>query len=88
MKLVVELNGTNVNPWHRIGLKQNPFPQIAKAEYAGAVHRVQKLGGDPIPNTAYIRETLVGFSDEFVALCCAKYIPGKTVRFAVNWVGE
>ena len=30
MELLVELNGTSENPYHKMGLTQNPFPQTAK----------------------------------------------------------
>ena len=85
MTIKVSLNGTNSNPFHAFGLTQNPFPQIAEHEYAGACLRLQKLGGDPIPNVEYIRETLKGFSEEFVELCCKQFVPGKYVTFDVEW---
>lgn len=85
MKLKVLLNGTKENPWLRLGVTQNPFPQIARAEYSAACLRLQKLGGDPIPNVEYIRETLVGFTPEFVALCCKNFKPGQMVAFTVNF---
>jgi len=85
MRLIVTLNGTDVNPYHVFGLTQNSFPQIAKAEYSRAVLQVQKLGGDPIPDTDYIRRVLAGFSDEFVELCCSRFKKGKMVRFEVTF---
>lgn len=85
IKIRVELNGTSENPWHKMGLTQNPIPQLAKYELDRACLIVQKLGGDPIPNTDYIRETLKGFSPEFTELCCAKFVPGETVKFEVYW---
>lgn len=83
MRIEVELNGTDANPWLRYGLRQNPFPQIARAEYAAACIRLQKLGGDPIPDTDYIRTTLAGFSEEFITLCCARFRKGERVKFGV-----
>jgi hypothetical protein len=88
MKIIVHLNGTDENPWHRWGLHQNPFPQIAKHEYQAGMMRLQKLGGDPIPNTDYIRETLKGFDPEFVDLLCKMYHPGEMVKFEVSWPDE
>jgi hypothetical protein len=84
--LRVELNGTNENPWHRFALTQNPFPQIAKAEYHRQCLRVQGLGGNPIPDVQYIRNYLRGYaSDEFIELCCANFKKGKIVRFTVTF---
>lgn len=88
MKLRVVLNGTDVNPFHKMGLRCNPFPQIAKAEYEAACIRMQELGGDPIPKDRpheYIRERLDGFDPEFVELCCKSYRPGEMVRFMVEF---
>jgi hypothetical protein len=85
MKLRVELNGTDTNPWHRCGLTQNPFPQLGTAETNAACLHLQKLGGDPIPDEAYIRAHLKDWSPEFVDLCCARFEKGKVVRFYVHW---
>lgn len=84
-KLRVCLNGTTTNPFHKFGLSQNPFPQTGRYEADRFSLVLQKLGGDPIPNTAYIREVLQGFSDEFVDLCCARFVPGKYVEFDLSW---
>jgi hypothetical protein len=85
MRLKVCLNGTTENPYHRFGLSQNPFPQIAKYEYTKACLQLQKLGGDPIPNERYIRDTLAGFSNEFIELCCKQFMPGEYVTFEVEF---
>lgn len=88
MTLKVKLNGTTSNPYHQYGLRQNPFPQIAKAEYLEAVLRVQSLGADPIPHNnseKYIRRILVGFSEEFISLCVRQFIPGEMVSFDVTF---
>ena len=86
MELRVTLNGTDKNPWHRMGLKQNPFPQLGKAEYDAACLRLAALGGDPIPNVQHIKDWLKGyFSDEFIKLCCKNFKPGEIVRFTVHW---
>lgn len=88
VSLRVCLNGTDSNPHHRFGLTQNPFPQLGMAEYDAAERRLAKLGGDPIPKDraeAYIRETLEGFSQEFVDGVVARYKPGEYVRFTVNF---
>ncbi len=84
MELEVRLNGTDTNPFHQYGLKQNPFPQLGKYEYDSHCLQVQKLGAHPIPNADYIRETLKGFSQEFVELCCHMFQKGKMVKFTVK----
>jgi len=83
MQLRVTLNGTDRNPWHRWGLTQNPFPQLGKAEYDAHCLRLQSLGGDPIPDTDYIRKVLEGWSPEFVELCCQRFKKGAIVQFHV-----
>ena len=84
-RLVVELNGTDVNPYHRMGLTQNPFPQTGKMELDRDALRLQSLGGDPIADTDHIRRVLDGFSPEFVDLCCRKFKRGEYVTFEVTW---
>lgn len=89
--LRVNLNGTNVNPWNRMGLKQNPFPQLGKAEYDKFCLILQELGGPPIPHDRYkeyIRETLKGFDEEFIELCIQNFKPGEMSRFTVAWKEE
>src|SRR5262249_58797045 len=87
MKIVVILNGTKVNPFLRYGLKRNPFPQIARSEYAAADRALATLAAEPIPNADYIRKVLAGVeaSAEFVDLCCQKFKPGERVKFSVQW---
>ena len=85
MKLLVELNGTDENPYHGLGLTQNPFPQIAEYRYTADVLHLQKLGGDPIPDMAYIRKHLEGWKPEFVDLCCEKFKKGELVKFTVEF---
>lgn len=85
MNLRVQLNGTAVNPYHKWGLTQNPFPQLGTAETNAACLRLQSLGGDPIPNEQHIRDTLRGFSDEFVELCVQNFKPGEYVSFIATW---
>lgn len=86
MKLKVQLNGTDANPWHRYGLRCNPFPQTGDARYDGACMRLQELGGDPIPQEIaekYIRTQLEGFAPEFVDLVLGRYVPGEMIEFEV-----
>lgn len=86
MKLQVCLNGTNANPFHKLGLSQNPFPQLAMHQRDSMA--LQKLGGAPIPDVQYIRDTLKGFTSEFVDLCCKQFKPGEYVRFYVTYEGD
>lgn len=81
MKILVELNGTDKNPYHKLGLTQNPLPQIPRAEYTPQILKLQKLGGDPIPDTDYIRQVLAGWSEEFIELCCKQFKKGEMVKF-------
>ena len=81
----VVLNGTKSNLYHQFGLTQNPFPSVAKAEWMPFIHQVQKLGGDPIPDIQYIRDTLKDFSPEFVKLCCDRFQIGSVVKFSVEF---
>lgn len=85
MKIRVDLNGTDVNPYHKFALTQNPIPQTLNIKYDVAALQIQKLGGDPIPDTDYIREVLKGFPEEFVELCCQQFKKGRHVTFTVVW---
>ena len=84
MKFKVVLNGTDINPYHKLGLSQNPFPQIADYKYSGEMLHIQKLGGDPVPDTDYIRNHLKGFSPEFIEGCCSRFKKGEMVEFMVE----
>lgn len=89
--ITVGLNGTDTNPYHKLGLTRNPFPELGKSEWDAAELQMHKLGGDPIPQDnpeAYIREVLAGFSSEFVDLCVQNFRPGKYVKFKVFWPRE
>jgi hypothetical protein len=83
--LVVELNGTDENPYHRLGLTQNPFPQIAEYGLAGLCLKLQSLGGDPVPDETHIRGVLAGWGKDFVDLCCVQFKRGEYVRFTVSF---
>ena len=85
MTILVVLNGTDENPWHRMGLTQNPIPQLGKKEYDRACLHLQALGGEPIPDVDYIRNHLKGWNEEFVELCCTNFRKGEIVRFEVFW---
>ncbi len=85
LTLRVTLNGTDTNPFHQFGLTQNPFPQLGKMEYDRQTLHLAKLGADPIPDVAYIRKHLAGWTPEFIDLLCEKFKPGDMVRFMVEF---
>lgn len=80
-KVTVRLNGTNENPWHKFGLTQNPFPQIAKAEYMRGMMQLNSLNGDPIKSPEDIRQRLAGCTEEFIELCVSQFKPGVIAMF-------
>lgn len=81
----VTINGSNENPWHVYGLRCNPFPQLARAEFSHANRLLRLLDSDPITSADQIRAILRGCSDEFVDLCCSQFTPGQRVSFLVHW---
>jgi len=84
--LKIRLNGTDKNPWHSFGFKQNPFPQIAKAELGPAMNAINSLNGDPLGGPDDIRKRLSGTaSEELIELCCAKFRKGELVEFIITW---
>ena len=87
IELNVTINGTDMNPWHRFGLRQNPFPQIGKAEYAAGESKLASLDGDPVRTADDIRERLAGFDPEFVEGVIQRWRPGRRVRFKIVFPG-
>jgi hypothetical protein len=87
IELNVTINGTDMNPWHRFGLRQNPFPQIGKAEYAAGERKLASLDGDPVRTADDIRERLAGFNPEFVEGVIQRWQPGRRVRFKIVFPG-
>jgi len=86
LTIEVRINGTAVNPWHSLGLTQNPFPSLGKIEYDRGCLRLQGLDGDPVPDTGYIRAYLKGYvSDEMIELCCKQFKKGERVQFKVSF---
>lgn len=86
LTIKVRINGTDTNPWHKLGLTQNPFPSLAKAEFDQACLRLQGLDGDPVPDTDYIRAYLKGYcTDELIELCCKQFKKGERVQFKVSF---
>jgi len=84
-RIKIRLNGLDHNPWHKMGFKQNPFPQIAKAEFDVAMRMVNSLDGDPIRDPQDIRDRLKGCTDELIDLCIGKFEPGKRVTFFIEF---
>ncbi|HEY1822314.1 MAG TPA: hypothetical protein VGG83_20505 [Trebonia sp.] len=87
IELNVTINGTGINPWHRFGLRQNPFPQTGKAEYAAGERKLASLDGDPVRTADDIRERLAGFAPEFVEGVIQRWQPGRRVRFKIVFPG-
>ena len=87
IELSVTVNGTHTNPWHRFGLRQNPFPQTGKAEYAAGERKLASLDGDPVRTADDIRERLAGFAPEFVEGVIRRWQPGHRVRFKIVFPG-
>lgn len=83
--LVITINGTTENRWLRYGMRQNPFPQLGKAEYDAGERMLASLDGDPITSADDIRARLPGFDREFVEGCIARYRPGERVRFTISF---
>lgn len=84
--LKISLNGTASNPYFVYGLTQNPFPQLGEYRYDAFEDLMASLGGDPIPDTTYIRTKLTGFvSQELVELCCQNFRKGEIVKFMITW---
>lgn len=84
MILKVRLNGTDTNPWLKMCLTQNPFPQIAKYELIGAMDQLNSLDGEPLKDAQDIRKRLSGWSEEFIELCIKQFKPGEQVCFTVE----
>jgi hypothetical protein len=87
IELNVTINGTDMNPWHRLGLRQNPFPQTGKAEYAAGERQLASLDGDPVRTADDIRQRLAGFDPEFIEGVIQRWQPGRRVRFKIVFPG-
>jgi hypothetical protein len=85
MIVTVRLNGTTTNPFHKMGLKCNPFPPIPKYEYVTANHILRDLGSEPITDLDNLRNRLKGCSAEFVELCCQQFEKGKMIEFQIRF---
>jgi hypothetical protein len=87
IELNVTINGTDMNPWHRFGLRQNPFLQTGKAEYAAGERQLASLDGDPVRTADDIRQRLAGFGPEFIEGVIQRWQPGRRVRFKIVFPG-
>jgi hypothetical protein len=85
LTMTVTINGTDRNPWHSRNLRQNPFPQLGKAEYTRGEQQIASLDGDPIRDADDIRRRLAGFSPEFIDGVIARWRPGERVRFTITF---
>ena len=77
------LNCTDKNPLERWGLRQNPFPQIAKNELDRAMVQLNSLGR-PLRGPEDIAERLEGWGEEFITECQKRYAPGVFVHCTVT----
>lgn len=85
-KLLVKINGTNNNPWHKMFLTKNPLPQMPRAELMPHMQALAKLDADPIKDTSQIRQILGDlFTNEFIELCCNQFKLGERVGFYVHF---
>jgi hypothetical protein len=86
MIFTMRLNGTDENPFHKMGLTQNPFPQIAKAEYMPQMHAINELAANPIKDVDDLRARMKDlFTDEFIEGCVARFKKGEYVEFEVSF---
>jgi len=81
----VRLNGTDVNPFDRYGVSQNPFPQNAKYEYGALCQLLNNLAAEPIRDVEHLRERLKGADSEFVEGCCQRFRKGEVVEFVIEF---
>lgn len=82
--VTVKLNGTSTNPYVKMGFKRNPFPVIAKAEYAAFDQLLGDLASEPIRDVEHLRTRLAGCSKEFVDLCCEQFKSGEFAKFDIT----
>lgn len=81
-----QVNCTDKNPFGRLGLRCNPFPQHGKMELDRVDRAFNSLGGEPVKSPDDIRQRLKGaVSDEVIDLVVANYYkPGELVKAAVT----
>lgn len=86
IRVDVVINGTDVNPYESLGLKYNPFPRIAKAEYARLDDALAQLEATPMPRRELLVEKLkeLGGDEKFNEACLARYREGEMVTFTMT----
>jgi hypothetical protein len=85
IRILVTLNGLDHNPWHELGLRCNPFPQIGEYRYDAGERQIASLDGEPLQGPDDIARRLAGFHPEFIKLCIQQFRPGERVRFGVQF---
>lgn len=87
--LRVLLNGTDVNPFEKLGTSCNPFPAVPIYEFQGSTMALQRMCGPKIESADEIRRTLKGaFTDEFVEYIAGRFRPGELVKFRIQFFFE
>jgi hypothetical protein len=84
VKIRVRLNGTDSNPYHKMGLTRNPFPVIPKAEFSAANDLLARLDAEPIESSTHLLELLRETTSEFQEVCLKYFQLGKHVSFLVE----
>lgn len=85
MKVKIVLNGTDENPYLKLGFTQNPFPAIPKDEFAVANRIVADLEANPIKDEIDLRKRLQGCTEEFINGCILRFKKGMKVTFEIEW---
>lgn len=86
MQILIEINGTGINPYEKFGLTQNPFPKLGKAEWYAGEMAINSLAGPPVKSEDDIRNRLAGkVTQELIDLCVAQFKPGEVVSFKIEW---
>jgi|SRR5215510_15540392 len=87
IQLRVTINGTDVNPYEKLGLKQNPFSQLGKMEYDFICRKLNLLEATPMKSADELRAWLQKerCTKEFIDLCVQHYRKGQTTRFYITF---
>lgn len=90
MKVLISLNGTDKNPYTKMGFKRNPFPAIPDARYAAVNDALARLGSECLTGPDDIRRILAPVvagksGDQLVEHCCERFKLGSLVTFHVTF---
>ena len=85
VRFTVTLNGTDKNPFEIYGVKQNPFPQVARYEYTALNQLLANLAAEPIRDTDHLRERMKGADPKFIDGCCERFRKGEVVKFDIQF---